>query len=327
MYDQDYYPFGMEMPGRSYSLVGEDYRFGFNGKEADKNGEWGGLTHYDYGFRIFNPGIGRFLSVDPLARQYSGVSPYAFTLNTPIQAVDPDGQKTFFLAGGSYKGNNQFNPFTGAFVKSMRDILGDKFQVINSAHTGLVGNLIKGRKYGFKPLQKPMKDKRVATVVNEITAEMAKMPEGEPLNIVGASYGGMLGAQVAVELAEKGTYVDNIIISRSAMSKESDIYQKLQQLQEDGLIGRVLYDDEAYNDPNDGTVGLLGKHKFGSTLKYLGAYFTKKGRVHAENAKKPEQGVKMTRQALIEDNIEGDEIKAKAQQELKVNNDSDEQNK
>ncbi len=37
-------------------LLGDDcsnaYRFGFNGKEKDTEGEWGTQTHYDYGFRI-----------------------------------------------------------------------------------------------------------------------------------------------------------------------------------------------------------------------------------------------------------------------------------
>ena len=87
---QDYYPFGMEMPGRTYSANGE-YRFGFNGKESDKNGEWGGLTHYDYGFRIYNPAIARFLSVDPLAPDYPWYTPYQFAGNTPIMAIDLDG--------------------------------------------------------------------------------------------------------------------------------------------------------------------------------------------------------------------------------------------
>jgi RHS repeat-associated protein len=62
---QDYYPFGMEMPGRSFQSGG--YRYGFNGKEKDPT-EFGALTHYDYGFRIYNPALGRFLSVDPKSR-------------------------------------------------------------------------------------------------------------------------------------------------------------------------------------------------------------------------------------------------------------------
>jgi hypothetical protein len=49
------------------------------------------LTHYDYGFRIYNPAIARFLSVDPLAPSYPWYTPYQFAGNMPIVAVDLDG--------------------------------------------------------------------------------------------------------------------------------------------------------------------------------------------------------------------------------------------
>ena len=82
----DYYPFGQEMPGRTYNIG--DYRYGFNGKEKDQNDEWGDLTHYDYGFRIYNPAIGRFLSVDPLAGEFPWVTPYNYAENRPIDGID-----------------------------------------------------------------------------------------------------------------------------------------------------------------------------------------------------------------------------------------------
>ncbi len=67
------------------------YHFGFNGKEKDAEGEWGTQTHYDYGFRIYEPGIGRFLSVDPLMKEYPFYTPYQFAGNNPIWATDLDG--------------------------------------------------------------------------------------------------------------------------------------------------------------------------------------------------------------------------------------------
>ena len=68
-----------------------DYCYGFNGKEKDQNGEFGSITNYDYGFRIYNPAIGRFLSVDPLTASYPSWSPYPFAMNRPIDGVDLDG--------------------------------------------------------------------------------------------------------------------------------------------------------------------------------------------------------------------------------------------
>ena len=84
----DYYPFGMEMAGRSHSTP--LYRYGFNGKENDREG-WGSQLVQDYGFRLYNPAIGRFLSVDPLAPEYPWYTPYQFAGNMPIAFIDLDG--------------------------------------------------------------------------------------------------------------------------------------------------------------------------------------------------------------------------------------------
>jgi RHS repeat-associated protein len=74
----------MEMPGRTYSAGA--YRYGFNGKEDDD--EW---SKQDYGMRIYDSRVARFLSVDPIAGQYPELTPYQFASNTPIQAIDLDG--------------------------------------------------------------------------------------------------------------------------------------------------------------------------------------------------------------------------------------------
>lgn len=84
---QQYYPFGWEMPGRKYNTG--DYRFGFNGKENDK--EWGNQLIQDYGFRLYNPAIAKFLSFDPLAPEYPELTPYQFASNSPIEGIDLDG--------------------------------------------------------------------------------------------------------------------------------------------------------------------------------------------------------------------------------------------
>ena len=72
------------------------YRFGFNGKEMD-NEVSGSGNSYDYGFRIYNPRLGKFLSVDPLTASYPSLTPYQFASNMPIVAVDLDGLEAVII--------------------------------------------------------------------------------------------------------------------------------------------------------------------------------------------------------------------------------------
>lgn len=87
---RDYYPFGLEMEGRMWTDTTSAYKYGFNGKEKDDKGEWGN-TVYDYGFRVYNPSIAKFLSVDPLTRSYSMLTPFQFAGDSPIKNIDLDG--------------------------------------------------------------------------------------------------------------------------------------------------------------------------------------------------------------------------------------------
>jgi RHS repeat-associated protein len=89
---QDYYPFGMLMPRRSYKQTGQNYRYGFNGKENDNDVKGEG-NQQDYGMRIYDTRLGRFLSVDPLDREYPFYSPYKFAGNSPIANIDLDGKE------------------------------------------------------------------------------------------------------------------------------------------------------------------------------------------------------------------------------------------
>ncbi len=83
----DYYPFGQLMPGKQYGQLG---RYGFNGKEQDPEIKGSG-TQYDYGFRVYDPRVARFLSVDPLFKGYPWYTPYQFAGNKPIISIDLDG--------------------------------------------------------------------------------------------------------------------------------------------------------------------------------------------------------------------------------------------
>ncbi len=80
--------FGSPMPNRSFSA--SSYKYGFNGKEKDEEvkGEGNSL---DFGDRIFDSRLGRWLGIDKKHTEYVSISTYAFSMNSPIQLKDIDG--------------------------------------------------------------------------------------------------------------------------------------------------------------------------------------------------------------------------------------------
>lgn len=82
----DYYPYGMTF-AESTTTDAQPYKY--NGKELDTKG---GLNLYDYGARHYDPVLGRFMTMDPMAEKYYGWSPYVYCLNNPIKYMDPDGR-------------------------------------------------------------------------------------------------------------------------------------------------------------------------------------------------------------------------------------------
>ena len=121
----DYYPFGMEMPGRSYTAT-SSYRYGFNGKENDNEVKGEG-NQQDYGMRTYDPRVGRFLCVDPISKKYPDLTPYQFASNTPIQGVDLDGREVFYAADGALLGKIGKDPairiVTPEYLKKITNIL------------------------------------------------------------------------------------------------------------------------------------------------------------------------------------------------------------
>jgi RHS repeat-associated protein len=89
----DYYPFGMVMPGRSFNSNSYDY--GFNGQLKDDEIAGSGNS-ISFSFRQYDPRLGRMWAVDPLAPDYPFWTPYAFAGNMPIWAGDSEGLQPKF---------------------------------------------------------------------------------------------------------------------------------------------------------------------------------------------------------------------------------------
>lgn len=94
----------------------EKSRFIFTGKERDVE------TGYDnFGARLYDGDLGRFLSVGALSAKYSALSPYTYVADNPIIAIDPDG-KEIIITAGSEKIKQEF-------LRQMRTFFGNNVYV------------------------------------------------------------------------------------------------------------------------------------------------------------------------------------------------------
>ncbi len=92
--EDHYYAYGLKIAAIS-SVKAPDVNEGnidnknlYNDKELNDEAD---LDWYDYGFRSYDPQIGRFTQLDPLTEDYPHYTPYQYAGNEPIANVDLDG--------------------------------------------------------------------------------------------------------------------------------------------------------------------------------------------------------------------------------------------
>ncbi|OFY86706.1 MAG: hypothetical protein A3F72_09615 [Bacteroidetes bacterium RIFCSPLOWO2_12_FULL_35_15] len=137
------------MSGRNFTSV-NGYRYGFNGKEKDDEVNGGGNS-LDFGARIYDPRLGKFLSLDPDFYRYPWNSPYAYAINSPIKLVDAEGKgpdvirnsssSQIKLTGSTYvtqtvtKDGKTTQTFSGDMAGSIVLNPGDVYYEVNGSHT------------------------------------------------------------------------------------------------------------------------------------------------------------------------------------------------
>ena len=92
--ENHYYSFGLKIASISSKKLGDSYegrldnKYLYNGKELFDDAD---LNWYDYGFRNYDPQIGRFMQLDPLTFYYPFLTPYQYASDEPITNIDIDG--------------------------------------------------------------------------------------------------------------------------------------------------------------------------------------------------------------------------------------------
>ncbi|MDT8347495.1 MAG: RHS repeat-associated core domain-containing protein, partial [Flavobacteriaceae bacterium] len=86
--ENSFYPFGLKHKGYNNVVTSTNpaQKYKFGGKEYQDEL---GLDWYDITARNYDPALGRWMNIDPLAENYFDNSPYNYVLNNPIIYVDP----------------------------------------------------------------------------------------------------------------------------------------------------------------------------------------------------------------------------------------------
>ena len=103
------------------------YRYGFNGMEKDDNIKGAGNS-YDFGARLYDPRVGRWLSIDPLEKEQPGFTPYKAFYNNPNLFIDPDGRIEWSI-------HKIINKKTGETKFVIHNVKSNKLRT-NGVHTG-----------------------------------------------------------------------------------------------------------------------------------------------------------------------------------------------
>jgi RHS repeat-associated protein len=88
--ENNYYPFGLKHKGYNTNITSTNIALKrkFGGKEYQDEL---GLDWYDITARNYDPALGRWMNIDPLAEMMRRHSPYNYAFNNPIFFIDPDG--------------------------------------------------------------------------------------------------------------------------------------------------------------------------------------------------------------------------------------------
>jgi RHS repeat-associated protein len=205
------------------SNINDQYRFGFQGQEGD--GEISGQGNsYAFKYRIHDPRLGRFLSVDPLFEDYAFNSTYAFSENRVIDGIDLEGLEFFSVHGVANKAEN----FQSREMTDLLNHLQSKSTNRMERNDDFAWNIRRpGSILKMNSVLFNAKDIEAASemLVNHV---MTHKVAGEDVTLTGFSGGALVAYSAAQKLYDRyGMQVNIMAINPPAMKDKASRYHPL----------------------------------------------------------------------------------------------------
>jgi len=199
--ENNYYPFGLKHKGYNANINGRHHKYMFGGKEQQDEL---GLNWYDITARNYDPALGRWMNLDPLAEKMRRHSPYNYAFDNPIFFIDPDGmapQANDWIPNVDNEGNISYVAEAGDSSKSLSNqfgikqgdaekitgTIGDTKIEEGTAVTGKkVASVIKGNSNGILKLDTTNKDTTDSDIINQATFAIRNENVQERLGNAGA---------------------------------------------------------------------------------------------------------------------------------------------
>jgi hypothetical protein len=203
----DYSPFGVILDERT--VEGDFYRYGFQKQEKDDEFKGKGNS-LNFEYRMDDSRVGRFFTVDAIAAKYPKNSPYSFSENRILDAIELEGLEAFFIHG-TCDGASMWT--RDKEVKAnMKSLLG-----LTNSKTMDAGFSWEDKTSWYEPLQSGTSHQLNNSYDRGIAAEnlanyvFENRKKGEEITLIGMSHGGNVAIQAAEILYEKHGIKVNII--------------------------------------------------------------------------------------------------------------------
>jgi len=238
--------------------------------------------------------------------------------------------RVLFFAGAETR-NDRFNIFTGSFIRLMKQILEDDFELIKGIYyNSPMRNVLWALNNAQKPISDPENHKITTAAFNQII--LAGLAPDTQLIIISSSSGSIVAAQTACYLAGKNRnniYFHkpfHLVLGASMISEKSDLFRQLLHYQKEGTIGTIIHDEvQDEGDTSAGVGGVTRSEAYSNAFGLMFPIFSRKfhrpsflnthpekGHIHRKRSKTVKKAIDYIEVILIRHKLAGNHFAAKA---------------